>query len=100
MSLPYLKEALLLEMTCNKEKAIISVIYCSPSQNNSEFDLFLSNFEKLLTYISKRKSSLYVITDDFNTKSSSWWPKDINTKKGSIKMVFTNFLKWVSSIND
>ena len=51
ISLPYLKEALLLEMTYNNKKVIVSVIYRSPSQNNSEFDLFLSNFEKLLSDI-------------------------------------------------
>ena len=38
ISLPYLKEALLLEMTYNNKKVIVSVIYRSPSQNNSEFD--------------------------------------------------------------
>ena len=47
ISLPYLKEALLLEMTYNNGKVIVSVIYRSPIQNKSEFDLFLSNFEKL-----------------------------------------------------
>ena len=51
ISLLYLKEALLLEMTCSNKKVIVSVIYRSPSQNNSEFDLFLSNFEKLLSDI-------------------------------------------------
>ena len=40
ISLPYLKEALLLEMTYSNKKVIVSVIYRSPSQNNSEFDLF------------------------------------------------------------
>ena len=54
ISLPYLKEALLLEMTYNNKKVIVSIIYCSPSQNNSEFDLLLSNFEKLLSDINKR----------------------------------------------
>ena len=49
ISLPYFKEALLLEMTDNNEKIIVSVIYRSPSQNNSEFDSFLSNLEQLLT---------------------------------------------------
>ena len=44
ISLPYLKEALLLEMTCKNKKVIVSVIYRPPSQNNSESDLFLSNF--------------------------------------------------------
>ena len=42
ISLPYLKEALLLEVTYNNKEIIVSVIYRSPSQNNIEFDLFLS----------------------------------------------------------
>ena len=53
ISLSYFKEALLLEMTDNNKKIIVSVIYCSPNQNNSEFDSFLSNLEQLLRDISK-----------------------------------------------
>ena len=70
-------------MTYNNKKVILSVIYRSPIQNNSEFDLLLSNFEKLLTDINKRKPFLSVITGDFNARSSSWWPKDIITTEGS-----------------
>ena len=62
ISLPYLKEALILEMTGNNKKVIVSVIYCSPGQNNSEFGLFLSYFDKRLSDISKHKPSLSVIT--------------------------------------
>ena len=83
ISLLYLKEALLLELTYNNKKIIVSFIYRSPSQNNSEFDLFLSNFGKLLGDIKKGKPSLSVITGDFNTRSSSWWSKDIDTTEGS-----------------
>ena len=83
ISLPYLKEALLLEMTYNNKKVIVSVIYRSPSQNNSEFDLFLSNFEKPLSDINERKPFLSVITGDFNARSSSWWSEDIDTTEGS-----------------
>ena len=81
--LTYLKEALLLEMTYNNTKVIVSVIYRSPSQNNSEFDLFLFNFEKLVSDINERKPFLPVITGDFNARSSSWWSKDIDTTEGS-----------------
>ena len=70
-------------MTYKNKKVIVPVIYHYPSQNNSEFDLFLSNFKNLLTNINKRKSFLSVITDDFNARSSSWWPKDIDTTEGS-----------------
>ena len=97
ISLPYPKEALLLEMFYNNEKVIVSVIYHSPSQNNSEFDLFLSNFEKLLSEISKCKPSLFVIRGDVNTRSSSWWPKDINTTEGS-KLFSLTFLNGFSQL--
>ena len=70
-------------MTYNNKKIIVSFIYRSPSQNNSEFDLFLSNFGKPLGDINKGKPSLSVITGDFNTRSSSWWSKDIDTTEGS-----------------
>ena len=70
-------------MTYNNEKLIVFVIYCSPGQNNTEFDFLFSNFEKLLSDISKRKQSLSIITGDFNARSSSWWPEDINTIKES-----------------
>ena len=73
------EQALLLEMTYNNKKVTVFVIYRCPSQNNIEFDLSLSYFEKLLSDISKRKPSLSVITDDFNARSSSWWPKEIKT---------------------
>ena len=51
INLPYFNEALLLEISHNNKKVIASVIYLSLSQNNDEFDLLLSNFEKLITYI-------------------------------------------------
>ena len=70
-------------MNYNNKKVIVSVIYRSPNQNNIEFDLFLSNFERLLSDINKRKPFLYVITGDFNGRSFSWWSKDIDTTEGS-----------------
>ena len=72
IGLPYFKEALLLGMTYNNKNAILFIIYRYPSQNNSEFDLFLFNFEKRLSAISNGKPSLSVIRGDFNTRSFSW----------------------------
>ena len=77
ISLPYPQEALLSEMTYSNKNVIVSVSYRFPRQNNREFDLFLTNFEKLLSYINERKPFLSVITGDFNTRSSSWWSEDI-----------------------
>ena len=51
----YLKEALLLEMSCNNKKVIVSFIYPSPTQSTDEFDSFLSNFHNFLNDINKRK---------------------------------------------
>ena len=81
--LTLLKEALLLEMTYINKKVIVYVIYRSPSQNISEFELFLSNFEKILSDINERKPFLSVITGDVNARSSSWWSKDVDTTVGS-----------------
>ena len=75
-------ETLLLEMSHNSKKVIISVIYLSSSQNNDEFYLFLSIFEKLM--IDKScKPYLSVITGNFNARLSSWWSNDINTTEGA-----------------
>ena len=59
ISLPYLKEGLVLEMNDNNKKMIVSVIYHSPSQNNREFESFLLNFEQLLSDISTHKPAVY-----------------------------------------
>ena len=82
ISLPYLKEALLLEMTYNNKKVAVSVIYRSPSQNNIEFEVFLAKYQQLLNEISNLKPSLSVITGDFNARCTSWWPNDTNTTEG------------------
>ena len=48
-------------MTYSNKNVIVSVIYRSPRQNNGEFDLFLSNFKKLLNDMNERKPFLSVI---------------------------------------
>ena len=82
ISIPYFNEALLLEMSYNNKKVMVSVIYRSPSQTNDEFDTFLSNFQMLLNDINNRKPSLSVVTGEFNSICSSWWSNDINTTEG------------------
>ena len=77
-------------MTDNNKKSIVSVIYCTPSQNNSEFDSFLSNLEQLLRDMSKYKPTATVITCDFNARSSSWWSEYINTSEGTKLYLLTS----------
>ena len=55
INIPYLKEALLLEMNYNNKRVIVPVIYRSPSHNNSEFDSILRSVERLLSNIKKIK---------------------------------------------
>ena len=71
ISLPYFKDALLLEISHNNKKVMVSVIYRSSSQKNEEFNAFLSNFQELLNDINNRKPSLSVLKYDFNSRCSS-----------------------------
>ena len=64
------------------KNAIVSVIYLYPSQNNNDFDLFISHFQHLLSDINKRKLSLSVFIGDFNARSSPWRSNYINTTDG------------------
>ena len=89
ISLPYLKEDLVLEMNDNNKKMIVSVIYRSPSQNNREFDSFLLNFGQLL-----------IITGDFNTRSSSWWSDNMNTSEGTNLYSLTSSNGFFQLINE
>ena len=62
---------------------IVSVIFRSPSQNSNQFELFLSKLENFLSDINKCKPYLFVVTGDFNARSSSWLCNGINTVQGS-----------------
>ena len=92
-------------MTYSNKNIILSVIYRSPSQNNNEIDLCVSNFQKPLSKTSKRKSYLSVNTGAFNNFSKqarffSWWPKDINTTEGSKLFSLTSSKEFSQLINE
>ena len=48
INLLFFNDELFLETSYEKTKVILSVIYCSPSQNSNEFDLFLTILGKIL----------------------------------------------------
>ena len=100
ISLPYLKEALLLEINDNDQKMIVPVIYRSPSQNNREFDSLLLYFEQLLSNISTRKPTVSIITGDFNARSSSRSPDDINNSEGTNLFSLTSSNGFYQLINE
>ena len=64
-------------------KSLIGVVYRSLSQNIIEFENFLSNFEKLLNYTTSSKVLFFIISGDFNARSSVWWTKDKTTTEGT-----------------
>ena len=68
--------------------------------NKVTVTLFLSNFEKLLSNISKHNPFLSVITGDFNARSSSWWSKDIDTTEGSKLFSLTSSNGFPQLINE
>ena len=101
-TLPYFKEALLLEMINNNKKIIVSVIYHSPRQNNCEFESFITNFDYLLSEINKLKPSLAIITGDLNAISPAWWAEDVHTTEGSKLFSLTSangFSQLVNELN-
>lgn len=53
-----------------------SIGYKSPSQDNTEFENFLSKFDKMLSSSTSCNSSFSTMLDDFNARSSYWWDKD------------------------
>ena len=45
--------------------------------------MFVSEFEKLLASITKKRSDFTVIVGDFNVRSTTWWSDDITTTEGT-----------------
>ena len=73
---------MLCEVTIQRQKGYVIVIYRSASQTTVEFDEFLSNFEKLLNFSKQLHPSFTIILGDFNVRSKSWWPDDITSRQG------------------
>ena len=92
ININFLSECLLCEVTVNNKKGYIAVLYRSPSQTNTVFNDFLSNFEKLLQELSALNPDFSIILGDFNARSKSWWKSDINTIEGTkIDSVTTSY---------
>ena len=87
-----MSECLLCEVTVNYKKGYIAVLYRPPSQNNTVFNDFLSNFEKLLQELSALNPDFSIILGDFNARSKSRCKSYINTIEGTkIDSVTTSY---------
>ena len=63
-----------------------------PSQNQVEFDTFISNFEKMLGDIHSFNPDFFIILGDFNARFNNWWVGDIQTSEDSQNDFLCNFL--------
>ena len=55
-----------------------------PSQDQSEFDNFTTNFELLLSKLHAENPFSVIITGDFNCRSSQWWENDVENNEGKL----------------
>ena len=78
----FLYQCVLCEVTIQRQKGYVILIYPSPSQATVEIDEFLSNFEKLLNFVKQLQPSFTIILGDFNVRSKSRWPDDITSRQG------------------
>ena len=76
-------QCVLCEVTIQRQKGYVIVIYWSPCQTTVEFDKFLSNFEKLFNFVKQLQPSFTIKLGDFNVRSKSWWPDDITSPEGT-----------------
>ena len=72
IELSHITECLLCEVNVKGQVGFIIVSYRSPSQTSSQFDDFLSNFEKLFDDVQTFQPAFTVILGDFNAWSKSW----------------------------
>ena len=77
-----LPECLVCEIELSRKKYFFVVIYRSPSQDQSEFDNFTTNFELLLSKLHSENPFCIVITGDFNCCSTQWWEDDVGNNEG------------------
>ena len=77
-----LPECIVYEIQLNRKKYFFTVIYRSPSQDQSEFDSFTINLELMLSKMHAENPFCVIITGDFNCRSAQWWKDDIENNEG------------------
>ena len=76
-------QCIVCKITLQNQKGYVVLTYRSPSQSITEFDEFLSNFDKLLNHIKQFRPSFIIILGDFNARFKSWWPDDVTSHEGT-----------------
>ena len=83
VKLSNLTQCIVCEVFLQNCKGYIGVVYRSPSQDNIEFESFLSDFDELLSKTASSNSLFAIILGDFNARSSTWWKEDKTTTEGT-----------------
>ena len=83
IELSHITEDPLYEVNVKERVGFIIVSYHSPSQNTSQFDLFLSKFQKLFDDVQILHLAFKVILGDFNARSKSWSSGGSTTMEGT-----------------
>ena len=78
-----LPECLACQIVIGKKKGYVITLYHSLSQNQSEFEHFLSSLENLLGNIRNQDTAFTIILGDFNARSKSWWVHNITNNEGT-----------------
>ena len=66
-----------------KKKGYVITLYCSPSQNQGEFEHFLLSLENLLGNIKNQDPAFTILLGDFKARCKSWWVCDITNNEGA-----------------
>ena len=90
--LAILPECIVHEIHLNKKKYFFAVVYRSPSQNETEFENFMMNFELMLSKMNAENPFSVIITGDFNCRSTQWWENDIENNEGKLFELLTSDL--------
>ena len=90
--LAVLPDCVILEVQIERKKYFFVVVYRSPSQTQSEFDIFTINFELMLSKIHEENPFCVIITGDFNCCSTAWWENDIENNEGRLFELFASEL--------
>ena len=76
-----LNECLIFEVSIKNKRGYVVSLYRSPSQTQDKFDIFLINFEKLISDIITKNPLFVPITGDFDVRPSNWWENDLSTSE-------------------
>ena len=76
-------ECIISQVSVQNCKGYVGVVYRSLSQDSFQLEIFLSNFEKVLSGTSCCSSLFTIILGDFNVRSLVWWTRNKTTIEGT-----------------